>query len=513
LLPFPILTRIFEKMNVETILRGAVFPTVPGADCLAIGGGRILAVGQEQQIAALATETTQVVDLTGKAVLPGFIDAHTHFLHVGLKEIGFRTDLSGLNRADTLARLAEAVKQRGEGEWVVGSGWDESGWQERRYLCRDDLDRIAPNTPLIAVRVDGHLLTANTPALARIPSDVDQRLVDTTSGTLREEAAFNFLRTIKPDIQTQTEALHAAAATAHRLGITSVHTMIPPQRIRLYMHERGRLRMRVTVCPEISGLDALEKLGIESGFGDEWLRLGGVKLFADGSIGAGNAAVGIPYADSGKAGCLNYPDEELIAFVRRCERAGLQTVIHAIGDRAIEQVLKAHSVVGTSSELRHRIEHFELPTKTQIERAQDLDLHISMQPNFVGNWSGEGKMYVDRLGRDRDQQIDPHRLVLDAGLPLAFGSDCMPMSPLYGLHWAVNAPHQHQRVSVEEAVTCYTENGAYFSFEETLKGKVEPGMLADLVVLDQDPRQVPEKLADLQVDMTFVGGKLVYKGN
>jgi len=394
---------------------------------------------------------------------------------------------------------------------VVGQGWDESSWQKRRYVCRDDLDRITPHSPIIAVRIDMHLLAANTEALARIPSDVDQRLVDTATGIVREEAAFGFLRAIKPDSQTQVEALHAAVAAAHRLGITSVHTMIPPQRIRLYMHERGRLSVRVTLCPEVPCLDSLETLGIESGFGDEWLRLGGVKLFADGSIGAGNAAVGKPYTDSGECGELNYTDEALTAFVRRCEQAGLQTVIHAIGDRAIEQVLNAHSAVGSSSDLRHRIEHFELPTKAQIERTQHLHLHISMQPNFVGNWSGGGKMYIDRLGEERDRQVDPHHLVLDAGLPLAFGSDCMPMSPLYGLHWAVNAPHRNQRVSVKEAVGCYTENGATLSFEEGFKGKLDPGMLADLVVLNQDPRQVPETLADLKVDLTIVGGELVYE--
>jgi predicted amidohydrolase YtcJ len=340
---------------------------------------------------------------------------------------------------------------------------------------------------------------------------VDQRLVDSASGIMREEAAFTFLRAIRPDAETQKEALHAAAATAHRLGITSVHAMLPPERIRLYMRERGMLKLRVTLCPEIPCLETLEALGIESGFGDEWLRLGGVKLFADGSIGAGNAALGKPYADSGESGCLNYSDEELIAFVRRCDQAGLQTVIHAIGDRAIEQVLNAHSAVGTSSELRHRIEHFELPTKAQIERANELGLYISMQPNFVGNWSGEGKMYVDRLGTERDRQTDPHRLVLDAGLPLAFGSDCMPMSPLFGLHWAVNAPHPNQRVSVEEAIACYTKAGAIFSFEEAQKGSLEVGTLADLVILNQDPRQAAKQLVDLQVEMTFVGGKLVYK--
>jgi len=498
-------------MKATTILRGGVFPTAPGVDALAFSGTRIVAIGKDAELASLANETTRIIELDGKAVLPGFIDAHTHFLHVGLKEIGFRTDLSGLNRADTLARLAEAAGQRGEGEWAVGQGWDESGWQERRYVCREDLDRIAPHSPIIAARIDMHLLAANTEALARIPSDVDQRLVDTATGIVREEAAFGFLRAIKPDEQTQAEALHAAAAAANRLGITSVHTMIPSQHIRLYMRERNKLGIRVALCPEVPCLDCLETLGIESGFGDEWLRLGGVKLFADGSIGAGNAALGEPYADSGECGELNYTDEALIAFVRQCEQAGLQTVIHAIGDRAIEQVLDAHTAVGTSSDRRHRVEHFELPTKTQIDRTRDLGLHISMQPNFVGNWSGTGKMYIDRLGEDRDRQVDPHRLVLDAGLPLAFGSDCMPMSPLYGLHWAVNAPHRSQRVSVEEALGCYTQHGATLSFEEERKGRLDPGMLADLVILDQDPRQVPDTLADLKVISTIVGGEFVYE--
>lgn len=500
-------------MKAETILRGGVFPTVPEVDSLAIGGGRILALGPAKGILPLAAETTQTIELNGKAVLPGFIDAHTHFLQIGLKEIGLRIDLSGLSRAETLARLAEALHQRGKGEWVVCSGWDESTWEQRQYLRREDLDRIAPKNPLIAVRVDGHLLSANSCALEQIPPNVDQKLIDFSSGILREEAAFTFLRTVRPDLEAQKDALHAAAAAAHRLGITSVHTMLPPERIRLYMREREKLKLRVTLYPESPCVDTLETLGIESGFGDEWLRLGGVKLFADGSIGAGNAALAEPYADSGECGELNYTDEQLIALVRRCDEAGLQTVIHAIGDRAIEQVLNAHSAVGTSGELRHRIEHFELPTKTQIQRAKDLGFFISMQPNFVGNWSGEGKMYIDRLGRKRDLNADPHRLVLDADLPLAFGSDCMPMSPLVGLHWAVNAPHPNQRVSVEEAITCYTKMGATFSFEEAQKGSLEVGMLADLVILDQDPGRVPERLADLQVDMTFVGGKLVYEGN
>jgi len=497
--------------KAETILKGGVIPTVPTADSLAMGGGKVLAIGQAEEMAPLASEITQTIDLKGKTVLPGFIDAHTHFLQVGLEEISSVTDLAELNRADTLAKLAEAVRARGEGEWVIGRGWDESVWQNPSYLSREELDRIAPKNPVVAVRIDGHLLTVSNLALKHIPSDVNQGQVDISRGILREKEAFAFLRMIEPDAETLRDALYAATALAHRLGITSIHTMLPSNWIRPYMRERGRIKLRVTLYPEIFCLDALEALGIESGFGDEWLRLGGVKLFADGSIGAGNAALGEPFVDSGENGSLNYTDEELVHLVRRAEKAGLQTAIHAIGDRAIEQVLRAHLTAGTSRELRHRIEHFELPTEAQIERARDMGLNISMQPNFVGNWSGDEKMYPARLGAQRDRQSDPHRLVLEAGLPLAFGSDCMPISPLYGLHWAVNAPHPSQRVSVSEGISCYTKVGAYLSFEEAKKGKIEVGMDADLVVLDQDPNSVPERIAELHVEMTFVGGEGVFR--
>jgi predicted amidohydrolase YtcJ len=325
------------------------------------------------------------------------------------------------------------VRERGAGEWVVGRGWDESTWGDHHFLSREELDRITSDSPLIAVRLDGHLLVANTVALERIPPSIDRCGVDAERGFVREKAAFDLLRSISPDEETLRTALHAAVSYAHRLGITSIHTMLSLDWVHAYMRERGRIGLRVCLCPEIPALDPLERLGMTSGFGDEWLRLGGVKLFADGSIGAGNAALDAPYTDSGKNGELNYRTQDLASFIERAERAGLQTVIHAIGGRAIEQVLEAHAMVGTSRELRHRIEHFELPTRAQIERARELGLNISMQPNFVGNWSGEGKMYQARLGEERDSMVDPHHFVLEMGLPLAFGSDSMPISPLYGL--------------------------------------------------------------------------------
>lgn len=500
-----------NRESAEVIFVNGVVPTVPGADSLAIGQGKILAVDREENVRPLTHENTKRFDLKGKAVLPGFIDAHTHLFSLGLKEIEWELDLSQKDRDELLEYIALQTQKRGQGEWIIGRGWDETDWKDRTYLKRDELDRIAPQNPVIAVRIDGHLLIANSLALEQLPPEADPKLIDAAQGFVREEAAFALQRSIEPDEETLRKGLRAVSALAHRLGVTSVHTMSVADRVHLYLNERQKIGLRVTLYPKVPCVDALKTLGIQSPCGDEWLRIGGVKVFADGSIGAGNAAVSTPYADIGGMGALNHSDETLLSIVREADETGLQTVIHAIGDRGIEQVLQTHSSLNTSKVLRHRIEHFELPIPAQIERAGKLGLHLSMQPNFVGNWSGEGSLYEKRLGKERDQKSNPQRLVLDAGVPLAFGSDCMPFSPLYGLHWAVNAPYPTQRVSVEEAITCYTTMGAHFSFEEDIKGKLAPGMLADLVILNGDPRQAPERITDLEVEMTILGGEIVYR--
>jgi hypothetical protein len=496
--------------RVDELLFGGVLPTVPGADALAIGGGRILAVGRRQEALRLVSGETRRTDLRGRALLPGFVDAHTHLLDTGLRETGWRVELSGLGREEALSRISREVRRREKGECVVARGWDESLWPGRRSLSREDLDHLAPGSPVVAVRVCGHALVANSLALSHLPSDLNRAEVDLESGILVEEAATAFLLTLEPDDATHIEALLAAAHLCHRLGLTSVHAVVHPCQLRAFMKVRGRLDLRVTVYPEVAGLEALEALGMETGFGDDHLRLGGVKLFADGSIGARTAALREPYADAPHRGNLLKDDAALAELLRRVDEAGLQTAVHAIGDRAIDQVLRAHERAHTSPALRHRIEHFELPDDGAIERAARLGLSACMQPNFV-SWSGPGGLYEARLGADRDRRTDPHRDVLDAGLPLAFGSDGMPLSPLVGLHAAVNAPHPGQGVSVEEAIAAYTLGGARLSFEEGEKGTLAVGSLADLVILDEDPRRDPGRIAKRRVEMTFVGGKLVYE--
>jgi len=496
------------------ILHNATFVCRDDADTLIVEGDRIAAVGRNEAIPERFRSDRERVDLGGRTILPGFVDAHVHLFNTGLTELGWRVALSGASRGETLERLSAATAERGSGEWVIGSGWDESGWDDRTYLSRRELDRISASSPIGAVRMDGHLIVVNSEALRvlrdRPPAGIDLALIDTERGEVREESAWRLLESIEPDRATLSDALAAGARLCHRCGITSVHAMTPGTRIPVFVRARGRDRLRVNVYHKVACAGEIDAIDGATGFDGVWLRFGGIKAFADGSLGAGNAALSEPY-ERGGTGALNHSDDELTEIVRRSERAGWQTAIHAIGDRAIEQVLRAHEDAGSSSERRHRIEHGELVSDEQIERARDAGLMLSMQPNFIGNWSGPGSMNERRLGRDRDERSNPLRHVLDGGAPLAFGSDGMPVSPLYGIHSAANGPYPAQRISVEEALSAYTAGGPRLSFEEDLKGRLEVGRYADLVVLDEDPRRDPEAVRERRIEAVYVGGELVYK--
>ena len=496
-------------MKADLILmNGAVFPE-KRADSIAIKGDRILAVGRIDEIAGLAGEDTETIDLAGRPILPGFIDAHVHLFDTGLREIGWRVDLSGLSRDRALAALRDAVRSRGGG-WVIGEGWDESGWDDPRYLSARELDRVAPDSPLGAVRMDGHMIVLNRVGL-RAASEMgilpEGRPIDPEEGIVKERPAWTLLQRIEPDTSTLADALSGAARLCHRLGVTSVHTMAKAWRIPILYERRGKDRLRIGVYQTV---DAADDVGRIRAYEDDlWFRFLGVKAFTDGSIGAGSAAISWVYPSGGN-GILTYPDDELFRLLSTAAAVGYQAAVHAIGDRAIEQVLRAYSSLGASPGLRNRIEHFELPAEGQIEGVRRLGIHLSMQPNFIANWSGSGKMYEKRLGKERDSRSNPLRGVIDSGIPLAFGSDGMPISPLYGIHAAVNAPYPGQRMTIGEAIASYTEGGAYFAFEEGLKGRIEEGFLADLVVLDEDPFLSPGEIEKRRVEMTFVGGRCVY---
>jgi len=498
-----------NESSIKVLQNGTIYGH-PHADTLVLERGRIRMIGRADELASTVSECEGAtrIDLQGQTVLPGFIDAHIHLIHTGLVESGWRIGLMNLSKADVLEKLAQAATER-DGEWIIGTGWDESHWQDRSYLTKAELDKIAPHSPLLAIRMDGHLLTANSMAMKQIPATAPENLIERDTGIMREKAVDAMAGSIRPDFTSTVEAVDAGARLCHRLGITTVHTMTRLDFFEAFMTRRDRRKLRITICPDIHSFDKLLAVGLKTGYGDAWLRFGGMKIFADGSIGAGNAAISEPYVDGG-LGELNHEDTVLRQWVEKADRAGWQTVIHGIGDRAIEQILRTHEALQTDASLQHRIEHFELPQASQLERVKATGLHLCMQPNFTVNWSGPDSMYVDRLGVERDRLSNPLRLIRDADIPLAFGSDGMPPSPLYGLHGAINGAYPAQRMTIEEAIDCYTVAGAKFGFEGDEKGCLQPGMLADLVVLDEDPRVDPHHVAERSVRMTWVGGDLVY---
>lgn len=501
--------RIFINGTMLTISKGR-------AQALAVQDGRIQAISRTADIRKLAGPQTAIVDLKGKTLLPAFIDAHMHLVSQGLKETGYILDLSETRSlSEALECVRAAAQKRGEGVWVRGRGWDETHWSERRYLTRADLDRIAPKNPVALSRVDGHMLIANSQALKLVSVRADADEFDPQQGLLRERAVDSFLSQIMPKPEEIEEAIRAAARLAHSLGVTAVHDVARPEHMRAYqrLHRRGELQLRVRMNPLVEQMDPLAELGFVSGFGDEFLQLGAIKIFTDGSIGARNAALLEPYIDSqdgtAATGKLNYAQSELNALVRKSHENGFQLMIHAIGDRAIGAALEALSAAGVGARDRARIEHLELPTEEQLKQARELGVIASMQPNFL-QWSGPGGLYETRLGSERDARIDPHRAVLEMKVPLALGSDGMPFHPLYGIHLAVNALHDLQKLSVEEALHAYTLGAAYAGFQEDELGSLEPGKWADLIVLSKDPASSPKHIQEIQVLETYLAGERVF---
>jgi predicted amidohydrolase YtcJ len=390
-------------------------------------------------------------------ITPGFRDAHVHLLHLGMGR--GRLDLSSsASLADALSSLAEFSKQRGKADVIWGVGWDETRWREQRPPVREEIDHWIPDQPVVMRRVCGHLAILNSCALSQARehwSDISP------SGRLVEEHAMK-LASLWPDSpEEREEALLDAQKQAFRAGITRIAEMGSSGSAETYLSlfARGELRLHVDLFFGPAEMERAIELRDSGRFDRVNLRLGGIKIFADGSVGARTAAFLEPYADRQGRGSLLYPDHALYGLLERCLKNGLQVAIHAIGDAALRQVLRQmERLEAEHAQLRPgwvSLEHAELLTPGVLERIERLGVRLSVQPNFVAQWGHPGGLYDRALGQERWKRMNPFREIWQRDIAMVFGSDGMPMDPALGLHGAVHHPMPEFRLSPEEALAVY----------------------------------------------------------
>jgi len=503
-------------------------PSQPSAQAVAVKNGEILAVGLDTEIKPLIGEKTKIIDLRGRIVLPGFIDTHIHVTGFGRSLAPI--DLRDVNSIEELQkRLAEQVQKLPKGRWITGRGWDQERFAEERYPTRWDLDEASPDNPVVFTRVCGHMCVTNSKALQiakiakqMIPPPWGQIDKDAETGEpigiLRENAMNLVLNLVPPPSEEElVEACGSACQKAAKAGLTSVHWIInSTNEIRAIneLRRRDELFVRVHILVPSELLAQLTGLGLYTGFGDAFVRIGSLKVFADGSLGARTAALRESYHDEPTTkGLMHYSQEEMNALVLKAHTAGLQLAMHAIGDRAIDMVLTALEnalVEAPREDHRHRIEHASVLDEDLISRMKRANVIASVQPHFVVSdfW------VVDRVGANRTRWVYPFRSLVDEGITVTGGSDypVEPMDPLLGI-WAAVArgAFPEEQLTVDEALQLYTSNAAFASFEDSAKGSIERGKLADLVILSRDPHEVsPEDIKDIVVEMTILGGKVVY---
>jgi hypothetical protein len=501
------------------------------AEAVAVRDGEIVRVDDEYEVEFLNGVETEVVDLGGRVLLPGFVDAHTHLQHLGRSLV--HADLSAADSpgdcADLLADSAESegtMSDDADGEWILGFGYDESTWDESRYLTREDLDAVTEERPVAAFREDMHIAAVNSAALDRYADEMPDEDVRTEggdpTGVIVEEAVDVVYEAIEPGAEEMRELLDAAQREANRLGVTGVHDMVRDSRapeVYRQMDMDGDLTLRVRINYWSDHLDAAVETGLRTNHGSEFVRVGAIKTFTDGSMGGRTAKLSEPYADAADTegdpedatGQWVVSPEELRELVSTADEEGFQLTAHAIGDVAVDEVLSAYEGTGDPASARHRVEHAELIADENVERFADSDVVASVQPNFL-KWAQPGGLYDDRIGVERRRKADRFADLLEAGAPLAFGSDCMPLDPLFGIHQTVNAPAERQRLSVTEALRAYTRGAAYAGFDEDRLGTIRAGKKADLVALERSPWEHPEDIEDIDVALTVVDGDVVYDG-
>jgi predicted amidohydrolase YtcJ len=536
-----------SKPTADLIVTNAKVWTVdkayPTAQAVAVLGDRIIAVGSNADVEVLRRPDTKVVDAGGKLLLPGFNDAHVHFVDGGLQ-----LDSVQLNDATStdefVRRVREQAQKTPKGEWIKGGDWDETKWSPPNLPTKELIDPVTPDNPVFLGRYDGHGAVANSAALrlagitAQTPDPPGGVIVRDAQGNptgALKDAAKELVIKVIPRLshEQRLRAMRRALEYAASLGITSVQHMNDGEDnyadIRAYgeLLQSGELTTRVYVAPAISDWQDQAKVGIRHAFGSSFLRIGALKSFADGSLGSRTAYFFDPYSDdpsnSGLLGKQMQPLSRVRDWMTQADAAGLQLCTHAIGDRAISTVLDLYTdVVRTNRgmERRFRIEHAQHMAEKDFARFAQLDVIASVQPYQAID---DGRWAEARIGHDRASRTYAFRTFLNHGVHLAFGTDwdVAPLNPILTVYAAVtratldgknpNGWFPEQKLSVAEAVEAYTTGSAYAEFQEKEKGSITPGKLADMVLLSDDIFVIdPVRIRDVKVLKTIVGGRLVW---
>ncbi len=513
-------------------------PQCPTASWMVICGNRFLAVGNERSAKPIGVTPYQEIDLMGATVVPGFCDAHIHFRYFAEKLE--QVELSSARSEEGVIEILKRSPIRKRREWVRGFGWSHNQWVRPELPTRASLDRVIPDVPVALSSKCGHLLWVNSAALQQCeitkstpapPGGEIARDPETNelSGILKETAIeLVFDRIEHPSIEALKEMFERACRMANECGITSIHNMEDLDSFQAFQElaREDRLRVRVTFYLPLDSMEDLIKLRLQSGFGDEWLRIGGIKLFADGSLGGRTAFMLEPFEHEPlNSGMCVMTEKELEEAVERANAHGLSVAIHAIGDRAVRETLRAFrkSVRSVSKKaragMRNRIEHFQLIHPDDLALVRELDIVASVQPVHLCSDMGAADNFWGRRAR----YAYAFKSLGDAGATLVFGSDAPveSMNPLLGFHAAVTRKnlagepaagwYPEERLGRDEVLAAYTKQPAMVVGEFHMKGTIEPGKLADFVVLSGDPLSVPEEaLLEIRVRATVVNGECVY---
>ena len=510
------------------------------ADGVLISGNKIIYAGSGKDITKLIDSNTEIIDLKGKLMLPGFIDAHTHFIDGGFYLLGL--DLRPAESVEDFITILKTYAAQNKRGWITGGNWNQENWIVPELPSKELIDPFTENIPVFIERLDKHMGLANSAALklAGITKDtlspkdgtiVKDAVTGEPTGIIKDNAMKLIYSVIpKRGEKELSSAASAALDEAKRNGVTGIHDISLPEHFAVFQDllKENKLTCRIFSRLPIKEHANFTLLGIQAGFGNEMLRTGSLKAFADGSLGAGTAWFFEPYID-GK-GNYGLPMDELTSgrMETRCLESDLkklQISVHAIGDRANSSVLDIfEKVINTNPEWnrRFRIEHAQHIRDADVKRFSVCSVIASMQPyHLIDDSLYAGK----KIGKDRIAEAYVFRKLLNENVKLCFGSDwpVAPLKPLTGIYAAVtggvsrNYPdgfNPGQKITVEEAVRCYTINSAYASYEENLKGSIEPGKLADFVVLNGDIFSVrPERIKDIKVEMTVLDGEIIYRNN